>query len=212
MRIRVFIVDDQPIVRQGYLSLIEREFDLEVCGVAATELDAVEFVRTNRPDVVVVELKLELGNGFDLIRAIGEVAPVLVVSVCNETVFAGRAIASGARGFISKSSDIETLAEGIRAVCAGETVLSERIKRRVLQSYAINRDSAHTFELAALTNRELDVFRLLGEGLSTRAIANKLCLSSNTVYRHRANIRTKLGMFNSLELIHRATEWVLRYK
>lgn len=202
---RILIVDDHPVVRAGLWATISRESDLSVCAEAGTLAEAAGRILEETPDLLLVDLDLADGNGLDLVRealAARPGLPCLVLSMHDEEVHAGRALRAGARGYLMKSASPEVLLASLRAVLAGEIAVSEKVKARLLQRHA-EEDPAGG-ELDALSEREREVFRELGQGTAMRAIAVKLCLSVKTVETHVAHIKRKLGVRGAVELRHRA--------
>jgi DNA-binding NarL/FixJ family response regulator len=211
---RILIVDDHPIVRQGYTQLIGNQPDLEVCGFAESEEDALRQVKAMQPDLVVIDLTLKDSHGIELIKQLAPRVPLvkmLVVSAHDENLFADRALDAGALGYINKQEATERLIDGIRTVLAGEVYLSQRMTRQLLRRRVGHTLSASPDQspIALLTDRELQVFRFMGEGLSSKEIADKMFLSRKTVDRYRENIKSKLDIAHSAQLVQRATPWVL---
>jgi len=203
-------VDDHPIVRHGLAELIARQPDLDVCGEAADASEALREVETARPDAAIVDISLNGDNGIELIQQIKTLYPtvkVLVSSMHDETVFAGRALRAGAMGYINKRESIRKVIDAVRQVLRGEIYLSPRMANQLLHQAAtgepLDRDPVES-----LSNRELEVFEMIGEGMTTRQIAGKLRLSPRTVETHRKNIKTKLDLQNSAQLSRCAFQWV----
>jgi len=209
---RVLVVDDHPIVRRGLAHLLEGVDDLEVGGEAETAAEALEAVRRDRPDVVVVDLTLKEGSGLELIKdlhARWPDLPVLVLSMHDESLFAERALRAGARGYLMKDGRMEDVVAALRAVLAGRVYVSERIASRLLARITGGGDPAVS-PIQTLTDRELEVFEMIGRGLSSRQIAEALHLSVKTVDTHRENIKRKLGLASGTELARHAFLWVER--
>jgi DNA-binding NarL/FixJ family response regulator len=208
---KVFIVDDHPIVRRGLLELISEQPDLEVCGEAAELLDAIRRIKVSNPDLVIVDLSLQTGHGLELIEQIrlqGMDAKVLVFSMHDESLFAERILRAGATGFVNKHEPVERLLEGIHEVLNDRIVLSPAMQGRLLHTVLGGQTLEHD-PIDGLSNRELQVFQMIGEGLPTKKIAVKLNLSRKTVEAHREKIKAKLNLANSAELGRRAVQWVL---
>ena len=206
---RVLIVDDHPLIRQGVARTLSAEPGLEVAGEAATAAEALAQASELEPDLVVLDLGLGSADGLDLIprilRATGG-AKVLVLSMFDEALYAERCLRAGASGYLMKEAASSTLVDAIREVLAGEIHVSEPVQDRLVRKAAGRApDSAGVSDL---TDRELQVFRMLGEGLSTREVAEGLHLSIKTVESHRAKIMRKLGLEQASQLIHRAVAWV----
>lgn len=208
---RVLIVDDHPVVRRGLTEMINQELDLEVCGEAADTTEALEQVKQKKPDVMVVDLSLKSGHGIDLIeqvKAFDERIRMIVSSMHDESLFAERALRAGALGYLSKQEPAGKLIEAIRQVARGEIYLSSTMSNRLLYA-VVGGDRLDRNPIATLSNRELEVFEMIGQGLATKQIANKLSLSPKTIETHREKIKSKLNLSNSNELNRRAVQWVL---
>lgn len=209
---KILVVDDHPVVRRGLRELIADESDLEVCGEADDVAQAVRQVQATRPDVVVVDLTLKSGHGLDLIqkiKALDHRIKVLVSSMHDESLFAERAIRAGAMGYISKQESPKNIIEAMRQVIRGEIYLSPRMANRLLHRIAAG-EPLDKPPIESLSDRELEVFEMIGRGLSTKRIAGKLGLSHKTVESHREKIKAKLNLTNSSELTCHATQWVLQ--
>ncbi len=210
-RRRVLLVDGHPITRYGLSQLINKEADLLVCGEAEDTPQAVKAVMALQPDLVMFELALRAGSGLDLITTLRKHQPeilILVLSMFDEALYAERVLQAGARGYIMKWEATEVVLDAIRRVLHGEIAVSERMVARIIRSVVTGRSDASSTPLARLSNRELDVLRFLGEGYSTRQIAEALHRSVKTVETHRMHITKKLGLANAAELIRYATQWV----
>ena len=207
---KVLIVDDHPIVRHGLGELIARQSDLEMSGEAADAAEAVRQVEANRPDVAVIDISLNGENGLELIELIKAVYPevkILVSSMHDEETFAGRALRAGALGYINKRESIGKVVDAIRQVLRDEIYLSPRMANQLLHRAAVGESLDHD-PVETLSNRELEVFEMIGHGINTRQIARKLGLSPRTIETHRKNIKTKLDLQNSSQLSRRAFQWV----
>jgi DNA-binding NarL/FixJ family response regulator len=210
-KIRVLLVDDHPILRRGLAQLINGETDMMVCGEAEDSPKAFEAIGTLSPDIAVVDISLKSGNGIELIKNVKArypELPMLVLSMHDESLYAERALRAGGRGYIMKEEAIEQVLVAIRRVLNGEIFLSEKMKSKMLQQFATGRSKTYTSPIETLTDRELEVFRLIGEGHSTRQIASELHLSVRTVEAYREYIKTKLNLKNSTELVQHAFHWV----
>jgi DNA-binding NarL/FixJ family response regulator len=210
---RVLIVDDHPAVREALALRIRRQPDLEVCGEAADTGDALHLAAETQPDVAVVDISLKTGNGIDLIRRIknrNDHVRILVCSMHSESLYAERALRAGALGYVTKDQATDRIVEAIRQVLAGKVWLSEALAERLLQR-AIGTEHSEIMRspLDALADRELEVFRLIGQGLKTAEIAERLHLSVKTVETYRDRIRQKLDLDDGTKLAHYATQWVL---
>jgi DNA-binding NarL/FixJ family response regulator len=210
-KIRVLLIDDHPILRRGLAQLINQEADLTVCGEAEDAPKAFELVGTLRPDVAVVDISLKSGNGIELIKNVKArypELPMLVLSMHDESLYAERALRAGGLGYIMKEEAIEQVLVAIRRVLTGEIFLSDKMKSKMLQQLANGRTKTIVSPIEHLTDRELEVFRLIGEGHSTRQIAGELHLSVRTVEAYREYIKAKLNLKNSTELVQHAFHWV----
>ncbi|MBN2506865.1 MAG: response regulator transcription factor [Verrucomicrobia bacterium] len=208
---RVLLVDDHPILRQGLAQLINLEADMTICGEAEDSPHAFSAVCELNPDIVVVDISLRGGNGIELVKNIKARLPdmpILVLSMHDESLYAERALRAGSRGYIMKEEATDKVLVAIRKVLAGEIYLSERMQARMLQRIAQGRSKVVSSPIEYLTDRELEVFRLIGEGRSTRQIAGELHLSVRTVEAYREYIKGKLNLKNSTELVQHAFHWV----
>jgi DNA-binding NarL/FixJ family response regulator len=204
-------VDDHPIVRQGLALLINREADLTVCGDAEEAGSALRRIEELKPDLAVVDISLNGPDGLDLLknlRARHPNLPVLILSMLDESLYAERALRDGASGYIMKQEATERVLVAIRRILGGEIYLSERMASRMLHRFVgSNQEGPPRSPVADLTDRELEVFRLIGEGHGTRQIAEELHLSVKTVESYQAHIKDKLALKNARELVQRAIQW-----
>ncbi len=210
-KLRVMLVDDHPILRQGLAQLINLEADMTVCGQAEDSPNAFSAVCEQNPDVVLVDISLKGGNGIELVKNIKARfpdMPMLVLSMHDESLYAERALRAGSRGYIMKEEATEKVLVAIRKVVTGEIYLSDKMQAKMLQQMANGRAKVVTSPIEYLTDRELEVFRLIGEGRSTRQIAGELHLSVRTVEAYREYIKSKLNLKNSTELVQHAFHWV----
>jgi len=208
---RIIIVDDHPVMRKGLSQVINDQTDMEVIGEASNIPEALEKIQELKPDLVIVDISLGDGNGIELIKQIrsrGEEPRMLVSSMHDESLFAERAIRAGAQGYVNKHEDTGRLIQALRDVRAGRIALSEKMTDRLLNRVAGRHDDGGS-PLDRLTDRELEVFRLIGEALTTREIAARLELSRKTVETYRENIKAKLNLSNAAELTRHAVQWVL---
>jgi len=212
-RARVLIVDDHPAVREALAMLIGRQADLEVCGEAADLSEALRLVADSQPDVAVIDISLKTGCGIDLIKRIrdrNDRVSMLVWSTHSESLYAERALRAGALGYVNKDQATEKIVEGIRRVLEGKVYLSEAMIETMLhRTVGEERKEINRSPLDTLANRELEVFRLIGEGIRTAAIAERLHLSVKTIETYRDRIRQKLDLSDGTELAHYATKWML---
>ena len=211
MKPKVLLVDDHPIVRQGIRRLIEKEPGLLVCGEAEDAADALEIIEQERPDVIVLDLSLKSSSGFDLILDVKqrwENVRILVLSMYNEDVYAERVLRAGASGYIMKQEAPKKVVTAIWAVLNGSVYVSDKVSANILQSMAGKRTA--TSSVDSLSDRELQVFQMIGEGLTHQQIADKLLLSVKTIESHVEHIKDKMRISSGRELLQRAIEWVLR--
>ena len=200
---RVLLVDDHPVIRQGLAALIREEPDLDVCGEASNAREALELIAAQNPEIALVDISLNGPDGIELIKDIKIRYPevrVLVLSMHDEAVYAERALRAGARGYLMKSEPLEKVIEAIRRVLMGEIHVSERFASRLLHQVV---GQGHVAEMSAmdrLSDRELQVFRSIGQGMGIREIAGELYLSVKTIEAHREHIKRKLGLASSAEL------------
>jgi DNA-binding NarL/FixJ family response regulator len=209
---RILLVDDHPVVRKGLTALIEEEEDLEVCGEAADSMEALEQIDKLQPDLVVVDISLKKGDGLDLVKQIrsrDKVLYVLVASMHDESLFAERALRAGAQGYINKEEASTNIIAALRQILSNKIYLSAAMTDRLIQR--LTNPEAVPGELAVdrLSDRELTVFEQIGQGRTTRQIAEQLHLSIKTVETYRENIKTKLNLANGAELSRHAVQWVL---
>jgi DNA-binding NarL/FixJ family response regulator len=209
---KVFVVDDHPIVRQGLAQMINREPDLTVCGEAEEAASALQGITTQKPDVLIVDISLNGPDGLDLLKNIRlryPSLPVLILSMHDESIYAERALRAGANGYIMKHEAAEKVLVAVRQVLNREIYVSERVASRILHHYISGSSASEQSPLADLSDRELEVFRLIGEGHSTRTIADELHLSVKTVESYQAHIKDKLSLKNGRELVQHAIQWVM---
>ena len=209
---RVFVVDDHPIVRQGLALLIDQEPDLEVCGEAEEAETALAAIAASRPDVLLLDISLPGPDGIDLlktIRATDPALPVLVLSMHDESMYAERALRAGANGYIMKQEATENVLVALRRILRGEMYVSDRMASTMLRQIASGAGKPGQATISRLSDRELEVFRLIGEGHATRQIAEELHLSVKTVESYQAHIKEKLALQSARDLVQRAIEWKL---
>jgi DNA-binding NarL/FixJ family response regulator len=209
---RVFVVDDHPIVRQGLTLMINREPDLVVCGEAEEARGALDQIAATQPDIVLVDISLTGPDGIDLIKAIrarNANLPVLVLSMHDELIYAERALRAGANGYIMKQEATDRVLIAIRRILKGDVYLSDRAANRMAEQYVRGGSAPSRPAVAVLSDRELEVFRLIGAGHGTRQIAEKLQLSIKTVETYQAHIKDKLSLRSARELVQHAIEWNL---
>jgi DNA-binding NarL/FixJ family response regulator len=207
---RILIVDDHPMMRDGLRQLIANEPDLEICAEAEDAAEALRDAEALKPDLAIVDITLRSSNGLDLIKDLRIRSPhtaVLVLSMHDESLYAERILRAGGRGYIMKQEGGKKILDGIRQVAAGRTYVSEAISARILDTFSgAQSESKSTVE--TLTDREFQVFQLIGEGLSTKEMADRLHVSAKTIEVHRVNIKEKLGLGTAAELIRFAVRWI----
>ncbi len=211
MAIRVFIVDDHPLVRQGLAQIIGSQQDLEICGEAEDASTAMRGIGDSNPDVIIVDISLQGNNGLELIKnvkAIHESIPILVFSMHDESIYAQRALRAGAKAYVMKKESSEKIVEAIRKILKGEIYVSPRVADQVLHQIVNGPSNAAASPVDRLTDRELEVVQLIGRGLSTREIAESLNLSVKTIESHRAHVKEKLNLRNATELVQFSVQWV----
>ncbi len=212
---RVFVVDDHPIVRQGLAQMVNREPDLMVCGEAEDASTVLSAIVTVKPDILIVDISLNGPDGLELLKNIRTrypSLPVLILSMHDESIYAERALRAGANGYIMKHEAAEKVLVAIRQILNHETYVSDRVASKMLQRYISGSDNPKTSPLSDLSDRELEVFRLIGVGHSTRMIAEELHLSIKTVESYQAHIKDKLSLKNGRELVQHAIQWALSEK
>ncbi len=208
---RVFLVDDHPLVRESLASLIDRQPDLSVCGEADGAAKALATIGAAHADVAIVDLSLDDRSGLDLIRQLKLAHPqvaVLVLSMHDEGLYAERALRAGARGYIMKREATRNVILAIRRVREGRIAVSDRLAESLAAKLVTGASAGAESPVTLLSDRELEVFRLAGEGRSTRQIAESLCISAKTVQAYYARIKDKLGVGTANELLREAIRWV----
>jgi DNA-binding NarL/FixJ family response regulator len=209
-RIRVVIVDDHPAIRDALGSTISSKMDLELCAQAASADEAFRQIEKLQPDVAVVDISLEDAHGLDLVQNVRTQFPkvqVVVFSMYDENVYAERAIRAGASAYLMKSESTQSVVDAIRAVARGEVYLSRTMASRILSKVATRRSSGPNFAIDELTDREMAVFQMLGEGYSVEEITERLHLSRKTVETYRRRAKEKLGFETVAELLQYAVQW-----
>jgi len=207
--LRVVIVDDHPIVRMGLTALIDNEPGMTVCGASDSVAGGLARIRQEQPDIAIVDLTLGLDNGLEIVKALDASASsvrVLVLSMHDELLHAERALRAGARGYVMKDQAARHLLDAIRAVASGKTYVSQEVSDRIVARLGTRSSGVPTAD--RLTDREREVFTLVGRGMNTRAIAQHLGLSVKTVETHHARIKDKLGLKSGHELLRAAIEWI----
>ena len=207
---RIFLIDDHPLVRLWLGQLIEEQPDLTVCGEADNVRDGVQRIEIAKPDLVIVDISLPGASGMELIKTLKTQYPrvqTIVLSMHDENIYAERAIRAGARGFVMKRETANQIIEAIYKVLRGRIAVSDSIAKLFADKFGVGRTPPAGPSVTQLSDRELEVFELLGSGLDTRAIAEKLQISIKTVQAFCARIREKLELSNATELLREALRW-----
>ena len=208
--IRVYLVDDHPAIREAIRDTIESTIDMEVCGETSSADDAFHDIEEIRPDVVVVDISLNDAHGLDLVqnvRAQYSEVRMIVYSMYDENVYAERAIRAGASGYLMKSEPTKNIIEAVRSAHDGEVYLSRKMSSRILNKVAMGRTSEPSFAIDELTDREMAVFQMLGQGYSVQEIQDRLSLSRKTIETYRRRAKEKLGFDTVSELLQYAVQW-----
>jgi DNA-binding NarL/FixJ family response regulator len=214
-KMNVFVVDDHPLLRQGLAMLINREPDLMVCGEAEEASAAMKAIAAARPDIMIADISLNGPDGLDMLKNIRSLypdLPVLILSMHDESIYAERALRTRANGYIMKQEATDQVLVAVRRILDGEIYLSNRMANKLLQQYMSGGVVDTKSRLAALSDRELEVFRLIGEGFGTRQIADALHLSMKTVESYQAHLKIKLSLRTGRELMQHAIQWKLSEK
>jgi DNA-binding NarL/FixJ family response regulator len=205
----VFIVDDHPLLRQGLGLLVNREPDLVVCGEAEEAQTAMREIAANIPDILIADISLNGPDGLELLKNLRMLypnLPVLILSMHDESIYAERALRARANGYIMKQEATEKVLVAVRRILGGDIYLSDRMANKLLHQYVSGASVDMHSRLSALSDRELEVFRLIGEGRGTRQIAEKLHLSIKTVETYQAHIKDKLSLHSGRELVQHAIQ------
>lgn len=208
---KVLIVDDHPLVREGMQRILEVEPDLEVVGSAASVSEALDLVNSLHPDVVVSDLSLPDQNGLELIKDLKVLhphIPVLVISMHDEEIYAERVLRAGGRGYLMKDSALEFVTTAIRSVLSGGVYVSPETTERFLEIMTGNTTEKYSFPLQRLSDREIEVFELIGQGKNTHGIADQLNIATRTVDTHRRHIREKLRLSDGSAVLAYAIKWI----
>jgi DNA-binding NarL/FixJ family response regulator len=208
---KLIIVDDHPMMRQGLAQLINNEPDLSVSHEAENAQQALAAIAADKPDLVLADITLPDKDGLELIKDIQALHPglaLLAVSMHDETLYAGRVLRAGGRGYIMKQEGGKKLMQAIRQVLGGQIYVSEKMSAKIVEMFSGQRQESANSPVEQLTDREFEVFQIIGQGKGTREIANQLHLSVKTVEVHRANIKEKLNLKTAPELVRSAVRWV----
>ena len=212
---KVLVVDDHPLLRQGLAMLINQQQDMHVCGEAEEAHAAMQLIVQMRPDIIILDLSLKGPDGLDLLKSIRGLypdLPVLILSMHDEAIYAERALRARANGYIMKQEATEMVLVALRRILNGDVYLSESMSKQMLQQFIDGAPSLLQSRIAALSDRELEVFRRIGEGRGTREIAEELHLSIKTVETYQAHIKDKLSLRSGRELIQHAVQWKISEK
>lgn len=212
---RIFIVDDHPLLRKGLAELINQEPDMMVVGEADDAPSGIKGITTIKPDLVIVDISLKSMNGLELIKNIKVLDPsiqVLVLSMHDESVYALRVLKAGAKAYVMKQEMVEKVMEAIRRIRAGKVFVSDRVATQMLRTVVDGGDPGRNSPVDSLSDRELEIVALIGNGTATREIAEKLHISIKTVESHRAHIKDKLKLENATQLVQFCVRWVEQYR
>ena len=212
--IKIFLVDDHPLVREWLTNLIHQQPDLVVCGESSDAPHALQEINRIKPDVAIVDISLRQGSGIELIKDLKAVQPdvaVIVLSMHDERLYAERALRAGARGYIMKSETAKKVIMAVRQVLAGKIYMSETLAAVFAEKFVDGRLPASGSLVDQLSDRELEVFQLLGKGYETRQVAEMMKVSMKTVQAHCAHIKEKLKLTNAAELLREAVRWQENY-
>ena len=210
---RIFVVDDHPLIREGLAAQLANQPNLQLCGEAEDVAEAMSRIAASKPDLVIVDISLKNGNGVDLVKRLKAKDPSLVMLVWSmhpESLYAERALRAGARGYVSKSKSASQIIEAVLTVLDGRTYLSPEMSEKLLgRVIGGGQKAIEASGVETLTDRELETFEHLGQGLTTQQIASKMHVSRKTVETYRARIKEKLGLANAVELVQHSVQWVL---
>ena len=210
-RTKVFMVDDHPLVREWLSQLIQREHDMVVCGEAEDVHEALTKIELCQPDIVIADISLKSTHGLELVKDLqvrNPALPVLVLSMHDESLYAERVLRAGAKGYITKQEATKKILFAIRQVLSGQIYVSEKMATRMLNKLVLGHPKEQSSPVERLTDRELEVFQLIGRGQGTRRIAEELHLGIKTVESYRARIKEKLKLADGTQLLQQAIQWV----
>ncbi len=208
---RVLIVDDHQIMRQGLAALVDQEDDLTVCDQAEDIHGALDAIERSRPDIAIIDLSLKECSGLDLIKDVQIRWPdlkIMVLSMHDESFYAERVLRAGAKGYVTKAEVATKVIDGLRAVLAGDIYVSQKIAEKMLRKMVGGKNKVDMFPLDRLSDREFEVFELIGQGLQSKEVAERLHLSSKTIDAHRDHIKKKLDLDSATGLLTYAVQWV----
>ena len=209
---QVLIVDDHPFMRRGLAQTINDQPDLKVCGEAGNSAEALRIMEDCAPRLAVVDISLGEESGIELIQLIHQRWPntrILVSSMHDETLFAERALRAGALGYVNKGEPPGVFVAALQRIRSGQSYLSERMTHRMLDHVLTDKQEVNRSPIESLSNRELEVFEMIGKGMTTKQIAGRLALSPKTIETYREHIKHKLNLSNATELTRNAVQWVL---
>jgi DNA-binding NarL/FixJ family response regulator len=209
--IKVFLVDDHPLVREWLTQLIQHENDLTVCGEAEDTHEALDKITASKPDIVIADISLKTTHGLELVKDLQvrfPSLPVLILSMHDESLYAERVLRAGAKGYITKQEATKKILPAIRQVLSGQIYISEKMASRMVHKMVLGRAQEQKTPIERLTDRELEVFQLIGSGQGTRRIAAELHLGIKTVESYRARIKEKLKLEDGTQLLQQAIQWV----
>ena len=210
-KIQIFLVEDHPIFRKGLAEILNSQKHFEVCGEAEDALEALTAIKEKRPDFVILDVSLKNSSGIELIKDIKlrySDIPILTLSMHDEAIYAERALRAGARGYLMKQEAPETVVKAVSHILGGNIYVSDKIATRMFNKLIEGQSNIENSPVDILTDRELEVFQLIGRGLGTRQIAQKLHVSVKTIENHRAHIKEKLNLSSAIELVQHATLWI----
>jgi DNA-binding NarL/FixJ family response regulator len=209
-KIKIFLVDDHPLVREWLTNLLNQQLDFQVCGETGNAPEALQLVGAARPDIAIVDITLANGSGLELIKSIKashSAVAVLVLSMHDEMLYAERALRAGASGYIMKSEATQKIIQAVRAVLNGDVYVSSKVASSLAQKMIGGKKMDIALPVSELSDRELEVFQLLGRGFSTRQISEHLHVGFKTVQSYSARIKEKLNLANINELMREAIRW-----
>lgn len=210
-RKKILVVDDHPMTRAGVAHLLNKQADMIVCGEMGSPAEALSEIPKSRPDLLLTDLTMPGRSGVEFIKdvlALYPSLPILIVSMHDEVIYAERALRAGARGYIMKEAGGEKLLEAIRRVLSGQVYVSEQMSARILDNLSGSKPRGSHSPIEKLSDREFEIFQLIGQGKSTRDIAKQLHLSPKTVDVHRGHIKEKLELKDATSLVRHAVRWV----
>ncbi|MDB6029438.1 MAG: two component transcriptional regulator, LuxR family [Verrucomicrobiales bacterium] len=210
-RIRIAIIDDHPILREGMAVFLNQQNDIEIVGEAETASQAVDLVERLKPEAIFLDISLKDSNGIDAIKSLKAVSPqlrILVLSMHDESIYAPRALRAGALGYVMKHESPETMLAALRKVIQGEIYVSAAMSTQMLNDLARGTPIARNSPVELLSNRQFEVLILIGKGFGTKQIAEQLNLGVKTIESHRTHIKRKLGLETGTQLVHYAIKWI----